>query len=142
MHQRLPAPMPVAYAPRLAERHSHDRTPPAAPHLRKDLLTGFPAFLHAQKSTRRPRTRSGGPSGRPFEAMLAEMEADTTATISRAQGAARCVCAALGPPRRSASELTWWRPLFPEFSGFLLFKELSRRLFPWPIAPNWVACFS
>jgi len=96
---------------------------PAAAHLREDLLTprfytteiGKAAITNLQQQ--RPQ----------FEAMLSEMEADYNrdhfdrrAPLDRLQ--------ALSPAEKEAYESYLVRSCVSEFSGFLLFKELSRRL--------------
>ncbi len=96
---------------------------PAAPHLREDLLT--PRFYTTEiaKAARTDLERQ-----RPaFEAMLAEMEADYNrqhfdrkAPLDRLRD--------LGPEEKQAYESYLVRSCVSEFSGFLLFKELSRRL--------------
>ena len=98
--------------------------PAAAPHLREDLLT--PRFYTTQiaKAARTDLERQ-----RPaFEAMLAEMEADYNrdhfdrkAPLYRLRD--------LSPEEKQAYESYLVRSCVSEFYGFLLFKELSRRLF-------------
>ncbi len=96
---------------------------PAAPHLREDLLT--PRFYTTEiaKAARTDLERQ-----RPaFEAMLTEMEADYNrehfdrkVPLDRLRD--------LGPEEKQAYESYLVRSCVSEFSGFLLFKELSRRL--------------
>ncbi|QEY31095.1 magnesium-protoporphyrin IX monomethyl ester (oxidative) cyclase [Synechococcus sp. RSCCF101] len=95
----------------------------SAPHLREDLLT--PRFyttnikLAAQTDLEAERVA--------FEAMLHEMESDYNrdhfdrrAPLERLRN--------LGPEEKEAYESYLVRSCVSEFSGFLLFKELSRRL--------------
>ncbi|MCP9846833.1 MULTISPECIES: magnesium-protoporphyrin IX monomethyl ester (oxidative) cyclase [unclassified Synechococcus] len=97
---------------------------PAAPHLREDLLT--PRFYTTEIDK---AARTDLEQQRPaFEAMLAEMEADHNrdhfdrkAPLDRLR--------ALSPEAKTAYESYLVRSCVSEFSGFLLFKELSRRLF-------------
>ena len=96
---------------------------PAAPHLREDLLT--PRFYTTEitKAARTDLDRQ-----RPaFEAMLGEMEADYNrdhfdrkAPLNRLRD--------LSPEQKEAYESYLVRSCVSEFSGFLLFKELSRQL--------------
>jgi magnesium-protoporphyrin IX monomethyl ester (oxidative) cyclase len=96
---------------------------PAAPHLREDLLT--PRFYTTEIEK---AARTDLESQRPaFDAMLGEMEADYNrghfdrkAPLDRLQQ--------LSPQHKSAYESYLVRSCVSEFSGFLLFKELSRRL--------------
>jgi magnesium-protoporphyrin IX monomethyl ester (oxidative) cyclase len=97
--------------------------PAAAPHLREDLLT--PRF-YTTEIGKAARTEIEGQKA-AFEAMLGEMEADYNrqhfdrkAPLDRLR--------ALGPEEKSAYESYLVRSCVSEFSGFLLFKELSRRL--------------
>jgi magnesium-protoporphyrin IX monomethyl ester (oxidative) cyclase len=95
-----------------------------APHLREDLLA--PRFYTTEIDK---AARTCLDLERPaFEAMLAEMEADYNrdhfdrqAPLDRLQ--------ALSPGEKQAYESYLVRSCVSEFSGFLLFKELSRRLF-------------
>ena len=97
---------------------------PAAPHLREDLLT--PRFYTTEIDK---AARTDLEQQRPaFEAMLAEMEADHNrehfdrkAPLDRLR--------ALSPEAKTAYESYLVRSCVSEFSGFLLFKGLSRRLF-------------
>lgn len=96
---------------------------PAAPHLREDLLT--PRF-YTTEIDKAARTDLAG-QRQAFEAMLSEMEADYNrdhfdrrAPLSR--------LAELTPEEKAAYESYLVRSCVSEFSGFLLFKELSRRL--------------
>jgi magnesium-protoporphyrin IX monomethyl ester (oxidative) cyclase len=96
---------------------------PAAPHLHEDLLT--PRFYTTEIEK---AARTDLETQRPaFEAMLGEMEADHNrehfdrkAPLDRLQ--------ALSPEEKEAYESYLVRSCVSEFSGFLLFKELSRRL--------------
>ena len=96
---------------------------PAAPHLREDLLT--PRFYTTELGK---AARTSLEAQRPqFEAMLQEMENDYNrdhfdrrAPLDRLR--------ALGPEEKSAYESYLVRSCVSEFSGFLLFKELSRQL--------------
>ena len=96
---------------------------PAAPHLREDLLT--PRFYTTQIAK---AARTDLEQQRPaFDAMLAEMEADYNrehfdrkAPLDRLRD--------LSPEEKQAYESYLVRSCVSEFSGFLLFKELSRRL--------------
>jgi magnesium-protoporphyrin IX monomethyl ester (oxidative) cyclase len=99
-------------------------TPTAsAPHLREDLLT--PRFYTTEINK---AARTNVEAQRPaFEAMLAEMEADYNrdhfdrkAPLDRLR--------ALSPEAKAAYESYLVRSCVSEFSGFLLFKELSRQL--------------
>ena len=97
---------------------------PAAPHLREDLLT--PRFYTTEIDK---AARTDLEQQRPaFEAMLAEMEADHNrehfdrkAPLDRLR--------ALSPEAKTAYDSYLVRSCVSEFSGFLLFKGLSRRLF-------------
>ena len=96
---------------------------PAAPHLREDLLT--PRF-YTTEIAKAARTDLEG-QRQAFEAMLSEMESDYNrdhfdrrAPLSR--------LAELTPEEKGAYESYLVRSCVSEFSGFLLFKELSRRL--------------
>ncbi len=96
----------------------------SAPHLREDLLT--PRFYTTEIEK---AARTDLESQRPaFEAMLAEMEADYNrdhfdrrAPLDRLRD--------LAAEEKEAYESYLVRSCVSEFSGFLLFKELSRRLF-------------
>ncbi len=99
-------------------------TPPSsAAHLREDLLT--PRFYTTEIAK---AARTDLSLQRPaFEAMLAEMEADYNrnhfdrkAPLARLQQ--------LDPEQKIAYESYLVRSCVSEFSGFLLFKELSRQL--------------
>jgi magnesium-protoporphyrin IX monomethyl ester (oxidative) cyclase len=97
--------------------------PAPAPHLREDLLT--PRF-YTTEIAKAARTELEGQ--RPaFEAMLGEMEADYNrdhfdrkAPLNRLR--------ALSAEQKQAYESYLVRSCVSEFSGFLLFKELSRQL--------------
>ncbi|MEB3352958.1 MAG: ferritin family protein, partial [Cyanobacteriota bacterium] len=96
---------------------------PAAPHLREDLLT--PRF-YTTEIEKAARTSLHG-QRQVFEAMLGEMQADYNrdhfdrkAPLSRLRD--------LSPEEKEAYESYLVRSCVSEFSGFLLFKELSRRL--------------
>ncbi|MFN9628636.1 MAG: magnesium-protoporphyrin IX monomethyl ester (oxidative) cyclase [Cyanobacteriota bacterium] len=97
---------------------------PAAPHLREDLLA--PRFYTTDVAR---AARTDLHSQRPaFEAMLVEMEADYNrhhfdrkAPLERLR--------VLDPDQKAAYESYLVRSCVSEFSGFLLFKELSRQLF-------------
>jgi len=96
---------------------------PAAPHLREDLLT--PRF-YTTEIERAARTDLDG-QRQAFDAMLGEMEADYNrdhfdrrAPLDRLRN--------LSPEEKEAYESYLVRSCVSEFSGFLLFKELSRRL--------------
>jgi magnesium-protoporphyrin IX monomethyl ester (oxidative) cyclase len=96
---------------------------PAAPHLREDLLT--PRF-YTTEIAKAARTNVDGQ--RPaFDAMLNEMETDYNrdhfdrkATLDRLRD--------LSPEEKEAYESYLVRSCVSEFSGFLLFKELSCKL--------------
>ncbi len=111
--QSAPPPMTTATA-----------APATTPHLREDLLT--PRF-YTTEIEKAARTDLDGQ--RPaFEAMLNEMEADYNrdhfdrkAPLDRLKD--------LSPEEKEAYESYLVRSCVSEFSGFLLFKELSRRLF-------------
>ena len=102
---------------------AHASAATAAPHLREDLLT--PRFYTTEiaKAARTDLTLQ-----RPaFEAMLGEMEADYNrdhfdrkAPLNRLRD--------LNPDQKAAYESYLVRSCVSEFSGFLLFKELSRQL--------------
>ncbi len=96
---------------------------PAAPHLREDLLT--PRFYTTEiaKAARTDLEEQRS----SFEAMLSEMEADYNrdhfdrcAPLERLRD--------LNPEQKGAYESYLVRSCVSEFSGFLLFKELSRQL--------------
>jgi magnesium-protoporphyrin IX monomethyl ester (oxidative) cyclase len=96
---------------------------PAAPHLREDLLT--PRF-YTTEIGKAARTDVAG-QREMFEAMLGEMETDYNrdhfdrrAPLDRLRQ--------LDPEQKEAYESYLVRSCVSEFSGFLLFKELSRRL--------------
>jgi magnesium-protoporphyrin IX monomethyl ester (oxidative) cyclase len=96
---------------------------PAAPHLREDLLT--PRF-YTTEIGKVARTDIEAQRA-VFDAMLGEMEADYNrdhfdrrAPLDRLR--------ALSPEEKAAYESYLVRSCVSEFSGFLLFKELSRRL--------------
>jgi len=97
---------------------------PAAPHLREDLLT--PRF-YTTEINKAARTDLE-PQRPAFEAMLAEMEADHNRDHFERKAPLDRLCA-LGPEEKQAYESYLVRSCVSEFSGFLLFKELSRRLF-------------
>jgi magnesium-protoporphyrin IX monomethyl ester (oxidative) cyclase len=94
-----------------------------APHLREDLLT---TRFYTTEIAKAARTHLD--AERPaFEAMLGEMEADYNrdhfdrqAPLDRRR--------ALAPEQKEAYESYLVRSCVSEFSGFLLFKELSRQL--------------
>jgi magnesium-protoporphyrin IX monomethyl ester (oxidative) cyclase len=96
---------------------------PAAPHLREDLLTPRFYTTEIEKAARTSLAEQ-----RPaFEAMLGEMQADYNrdhfdrqAPLNRLRD--------LSPEEKEAYESYLVRSCVSEFSGFLLFKELSRRL--------------
>ncbi len=96
---------------------------PAAPHLREDLLTPRFYTTEIDKAARTDLNQE-----RPaFNAMLGEMEADYNrdhfdrkAPLNRLKD--------LSPDQKAAYESYLVRSCVSEFSGFLLFKELSRRL--------------
>jgi magnesium-protoporphyrin IX monomethyl ester (oxidative) cyclase len=96
---------------------------PAAPHLREDLLTPRFYTTEIEKAARTSLAEQ-----RPaFEAMLGEMQADYNrdhfdrkAPLNRLRD--------LNPEEKEAYESYLVRSCVSEFSGFLLFKELSRRL--------------
>jgi magnesium-protoporphyrin IX monomethyl ester (oxidative) cyclase len=96
---------------------------PAAPHLREDLLT--PRFYTTEIEK---AARTSLEEQRPqFEAMLQEMENDYNrdhfdrkAPLGRLKD--------LSAAEKEAYESYLVRSCVSEFSGFLLFKELSRRL--------------
>ena len=96
---------------------------PAAPHLREDLLT--PRF-YTTEIAKAARTDLAG-QRQAFEAMLSEMEADYNREhFDRRAPLGRLVN--LSPKEKAAYESYLVRSCVSEFSGFLLFKELSRRL--------------
>lgn len=96
---------------------------PAAPHLREDLLT--PRF-YTTEIAKAARTDLEG-QRQAFEAMLNEMEADYNREhFDRRAPLGRL--ASLSPHEKQAYESYLVRSCVSEFSGFLLFKELSRRL--------------
>jgi len=96
---------------------------PAAPHLREDLLTPRFYTTEIEKAARTSLEQQ-----RPqFEAMLQEMASDYNrehfdrkAPLGRLRD--------LSPTQKEAYESYLVRSCVSEFSGFLLFKELSRRL--------------
>jgi len=95
----------------------------SAPHLREDLLT--PRFYTTEIKKAAKTDLEGQRAA--FEAMLNEMEADYNrdhfdrkAPLDRLR--------ALNPEEKSAYESYLVRSCVSEFSGFLLFKELSRQL--------------
>ena len=94
-----------------------------APHLREDLLT--PRFYTTQIAK---AASTDIEAQRPiFDAMLAEMEADYNRDhFDRRTPLDRL--RALSPADKEAYESYLVRSCVSEFSGFLLFKELSRRL--------------
>ena len=95
----------------------------SAPHLREDLLT--PRFYTTDIAKAACTDLEGQ---RPaFEAMLAEMEADYNRDhFDRKVPLDRL--GRLSPQEKQAYESYLVRSCVSEFSGFLLFKELSRRL--------------
>lgn len=97
--------------------------PAAAPHLREDLLT--PRFYTTEiaKAARTPLQEQGP----QFEAMLQEMENDYNRDhFDRRAPLERLI--SLSAEEKEAYESYLVRSCVSEFSGFLLFKELSRRL--------------
>ena len=97
--------------------------PGAAPHLREDLLTPRFYTTEIDKAARTDLNRER----QAFDAMLGEMEADYNrdhfdrkAPLGRLKD--------LSPEEKEAYESYLVRSCVSEFSGFLLFKELSRRL--------------
>ncbi len=110
--------------PMTATPTSAPSTTPAAPHLREDLLT--PRF-YTTEIAKAART-SLAEQQPAFEAMLGEMRADYNrehfdrkAPLGRLRQ--------LSSAEKEAYESYLVRSCVSEFSGFLLFKELSRRLF-------------
>jgi magnesium-protoporphyrin IX monomethyl ester (oxidative) cyclase len=102
---------------------AHAAAAPAAPHLREDLLT--PRF-YTTEIAKAART-DVDEQRQNFEAMLGEMETDYNrnhfdrrAPLDRLRD--------LSPDQKTAYESYLVRSCVSEFSGFLLFKELSRRL--------------
>jgi magnesium-protoporphyrin IX monomethyl ester (oxidative) cyclase len=95
----------------------------AAPHLSEDLLT--PRFYTTEIDK---AARTALDDQRPqFEAMLGEMKADYNRNhFDRKAPLERLK--ALSPEEKQAYESYLVRSCVSEFSGFLLFKELSRRL--------------
>ncbi|CAI8172762.1 MAG: magnesium-protoporphyrin IX monomethyl ester (oxidative) cyclase [Prochlorococcus sp.] len=95
----------------------------SAPHLREDLLT--PRFYTTEIEK---AARTSLDEQRPaFEAMLGEMEADYNRNhFDRKAPLDRL--GSLKPEEKVAYESYLVRSCVSEFSGFLLFKELSRRL--------------
>ena len=95
-----------------------------APHLRDDLLT--PRFYTTEIAKAASTDLAGQRAA--FEAMLAEMEADYNREhFDRKVPLDRL--RALSAVEKEAYESYLVRSCVSEFSGFLLFKELSRRLF-------------
>lgn len=96
---------------------------PAAPHLREDLLTPRFYTTEIDKAARTDLSLE-----RPaFDAMLGEMEADYNRDhFDRKAPLGRLK--ALAAEEKEAYESYLVRSCVSEFSGFLLFKELSRRL--------------
>jgi magnesium-protoporphyrin IX monomethyl ester (oxidative) cyclase len=93
------------------------------PHLREDLLT--PRFYTTQIA-KAARTDLEGQ--RPaFEAMLSEMEADYNRHHFNRQAPLACL-RSLDPQQKAAYESYLVRSCVSEFSGFLLFKQVSRQL--------------
>ncbi|WP_390625468.1 magnesium-protoporphyrin IX monomethyl ester (oxidative) cyclase [Vulcanococcus limneticus] len=95
-----------------------------APHLREDLLT--PRFYTTEIDKAATMDLEG--QRQAFDAMLGEMETDYNrdhfdrkAPLNRLKD--------LAPNEKEAYESYLVRSCVSEFSGFLLFKELSRRLF-------------
>ncbi|MFN5220862.1 MAG: magnesium-protoporphyrin IX monomethyl ester (oxidative) cyclase [Cyanobacteriota bacterium] len=96
---------------------------PAAPHLREDLLTPRFYTTEIDKAARTPLEGQRA----AFEAMLQEIETDYNrlhfdrkAPLERLR--------VLEPAQKSSYESYLVRSCVSEFSGFLLFKELSRQL--------------
>lgn len=96
----------------------------SAPHLSENLLTPRFYTTEIEKAAR----TDVEPQRPAFEAMLAEMEADYNrdhfdrrVPLDRLRD--------LSPEQKEAYESYLVRSCVSEFSGFLLFKELSRRLF-------------
>ena len=97
--------------------------PPAAPHLREDLLT--PRFYTTEID--KAACTDLGLERPAFDAMLCEMEADYNRDhFDRKAPLGRLK--ALTAEEKEAYESYLVRSCVSEFSGFLLFKELSRRL--------------
>ncbi|MFM7676162.1 MAG: magnesium-protoporphyrin IX monomethyl ester (oxidative) cyclase [Synechococcus sp.] len=108
----------TATAPRAASSAT-----PAAPHLREDLLTPRFYTTEIEKAARTDLQRERI----AFEAMLQEMETDYNRDpFDRKAPLGRLK--ALSPEEKEAYESYLVRSCVSEFSGFLLFKELSRRL--------------
>ena len=98
-------------------------TSTTTPHLREDLLT--PRF-YTTEIARAARTDLE-PQRTSFEAMLCEMETDYNRShFDRQAPLARL--RALDPAQKAAYESYLVRSCVSEFSGFLLFKQLSRQL--------------
>jgi len=100
-----------------------DTRTPAAPHLSEDLLTPRFYITEFDKAARTntDKTRL------LFEAMTKEMEADYNRNhFDRKASLSRL--ASLSPDEKVAYESYLVRSCVSEFSGFLLFKELSRQL--------------
>ena len=96
---------------------------PAAPHLREDLLTARPCETEIAKAAQTDLESQR----HAFETMLAEMEADYNREhFDRRVPLARS--ADLTAEKTQVYESYLVRSCVSEFSGFLLFKELSRRL--------------
>ena len=96
---------------------------PAAPHLSEDLLT--PRFYTTEIAK---AARTDLEAERPaFEAMLNEMEADYNREHFDRKAPLDRLCD-LAPEQKEAYESYLVRSCVSEFSGFLLFKELSRQL--------------
>jgi len=113
----------TATAPRPPAPGLSNPSAPAAPHLREDLLT--PRF-YTTEIGKAARTDIEAQRSQ-FDAMLGEMETDYNrdhfdrrAPLDRLR--------ALAPQEKGAYESYLVRSCVSEFSGFLLFKELSRRL--------------
>ncbi len=95
----------------------------SAPHLREDLLTPRFYTTEVAKAARTDLTLQRS----AFEAMLAEMEADYNRNhFDRKAPLGRL--RQLDPEQKVAYESYLVRSCVSEFSGFLLFKELSRQL--------------
>ena len=96
---------------------------PAAPHLRETLLT--PRFYTTEIA--KAAKTDLEPQRQAFEAMLREMETDYNRShFDRQAPLARW--RALDPAQKEAYASYLVRSCVSEFSGFLLFKELSRQL--------------
>ncbi len=97
--------------------------PPSAHHLSEDLLT--PRFYTTE--TKKAARTNLSQQKQAFDAVMAEMEADyNRCHFDRKVPLQRVK--SLSPEQKTAYESYLVRSCVSEFSGFLLFKELSRQL--------------